>query len=104
LPAMARAAAKRAHGFARAEQERARAQRQPGGWPRRVAAAVAAVFMFLWVWLSSIPARARGEDKPAADAGVDAGVGAGRRAPERWEPWLPATPAGSAHTPAPKAT
>jgi hypothetical protein len=111
LPAMARGAAKRAHAFTRAEEERCRAELRAGSWPRRLAASVATIFVLLWVWLASIPAFAKGEKRPvdagARDAGArDAGTagedgGSGRTAPWNWEPKLPEAPKSETPAPAP---
>jgi hypothetical protein len=107
LPRLARAAAKRAHAYAREEDARLRAARQAPGVPVRVGrglAMVATLFVLLWVWLWSIPALARGKRPPGArspdvssarargvpDGGPDGGPSGGQAAPpERWEPRLP---------------
>jgi hypothetical protein len=100
LPSMARAAAKRAHAFTRAEEERQKAALRAGSLPRRLAASVAMIFVLLWVWLSSIPAFAKGEKRPvdagvrdadARDAGArDAGDASDdATAPWTWKPTLP---------------
>ncbi len=107
LPRMARAAAKRAHAYARDEDARLRAARRAPALPARVgrvAAMVATVFVLFWVWLSSIPALARGKRPPgprspstpsASVHGVEGGVDGGTATPpERWDPKLPAPPAG----------
>jgi hypothetical protein len=103
LPRTARAAAKRAHAFARAEQERMRVAQRSLAWPRRFAASFAAIFVFVWVWLSSIAALAKGE-KRGADGGIGstgsaagAGDAGGASPPVEWEPRLPA-PAGAGST------
>jgi hypothetical protein len=107
LPAMARGAAKRAHAFTRAEEERCRAELRAGSWPRRLAASVATIFVLLWVWLASIPAFAKGEKRPvdagARDAGgaSDAG-GSSRTVPWNWEPKLPEAPRSESTAPEPK--
>jgi len=74
MPALARRAAKRAHEHARRESTRAPAR--PRALPIRLAAQAATLFLFLWVWLSSMVAFAKGERRPSSpgvrDAGADA--------------------------------
>jgi Family of unknown function (DUF5685) len=106
MPRLARAAAKRAHAYARDEDARLRAARRAVGTPRRALAAAATLFVLLWVWLSSIPALARGQKRgqgPRASGAPPASASAIPTAgtpPEKWEPKLPAPPAGNAAPPA----
>jgi Family of unknown function (DUF5685) len=103
LPRLARAAAARAHAYARAEDQRERVTQRGQSWPRRALALAAAAFVLAWVWLSSIPALARGPKRPAppGTAGVaDAGGGG---VPPSWEPKLPPAPRPSAQPQAPPA-
>jgi Family of unknown function (DUF5685) len=97
LPRMAHAAAKRAHAHARADDARRRASLRAQTWPRRALAGMATIFVLLWVWLSSIPALARGPKRPSLPPGGH-GAPAGSTpnppasssaAPEHWEPQLP---------------
>jgi hypothetical protein len=91
LPRLARAAAARAHAYARTE-ERAQKPARARGWPARALAAVATAFVLAWVWLSSIPALAQKSPKRLPDAGAgDAGPGKGSVVPPHWEPRLPAS-------------
>jgi hypothetical protein len=93
---LAEAAARRAYAHARGEQDRARSARRGATWARRAVAAAATAFMFLWVWLASLPALAQNKKRPPParkpDVGVDAGTDAGKPPPPAWEPRLPAPP------------
>ncbi len=99
LPRSARAAAQRAHAYARAEDQRAQIARRGEAWPRRAVALVAAAFVLAWVWLSSIPAFARGPKRPPSPSSpgiADAGRGG---VPPSWDPKLPPAPKPSAQPP-----
>lgn len=94
LRRLAQEAAARAHAYARAEDARERAGRLGRPWAVRAAAAIAAGFVFAWMWLLSFPSIARGGPPPrrtpdagARDAGAKGGV------PPIWEPRLPPTSA-----------
>lgn len=85
---LARDAATKAHAYARAEE--ARRSRRVRSWPVRLAAALAAGFVFAWMWVLAIPVVARGGPPPrrVPDAGArDAGKGA--TVPPAWTPKLP---------------
>jgi hypothetical protein len=102
LPRLARAAAKRAHEYARAEDAREREAILARSPARRALAAVTTFFLLIWTWLSSTPAFAGPPKRPAATR--DAGAGdAGARPPASWDPRLPA-PRSSASAPSPAST
>ena len=94
LPRLARDAARRAHAYARAEDQRARLARRAEGWPRRALALAAAAFVLAWVWLWSIPALARGPKRPPAPG--TSGMADAGGVPPGWEPKLPPAPRPSA--------
>jgi hypothetical protein len=103
LPRMATAAAKRAHAYACAE-------RRAEAWVRRALAALAAGFVLLWVWLSSIPAlaRQRRPSVPSLPQTASAPHPPASAPPKEWEPRPPPAPSGGgaapATTPAPPPT
>jgi hypothetical protein len=83
---LARAAAQKAHAYARDQEALARAARR--AWPVRAAAAVATAFVFVWVWLASLPAFARGPT-PSPKRPTPAGSAGKGTVPPTWTPKLP---------------
>ena len=81
----ARAAAERAHAYARAEGER---ERQAMGVFARGLSSLVAAFVFAWVWLLSHTAYAQKGETKSKDASVDASAN-DASAPPSWLPKLP---------------